>query len=377
MQYNEFLVILRREFLSLPLALASGCRRRSSGYPGYAFVALTEGRALAVVDLLAFALRRQIPLPAAPSEVAAPDGGPAVYALLPEAGIVCEIDSSRLEISRRISTRARLLHMKSAPGSKTLWLLASEPQQLMALSLDDFRIQTRLSLPAPPVDFDLSPDGTLAAVTFGDTGLLSLVDLRQNRVQRPVPAGKSCEIVCFRPDGRHVLAADPAERRLSVVSSETGQRITSLAVAIRPRHFCFKNDGGELFLTGEGLDAVVIVSPYSTEVTETVLAGRAPGPMAVSRSPEYLFVANPPSGDVTILDVETRRVVAVAPVGQEPGPILITPDDRYALILDRATGSMAVIRLTSILPRRTRGAPLFTAIPVGLNPVSVAVAAMT
>lgn len=369
--------MLRREFLPLPLALASGCRRRRPGYPGYAFVALANGRALAVVDLLAFALRRQIPLPAAPSEVVALNRRPAVYALLPEAALICEVDSSRLEISRRLSTRARLLQMKAAPDGRVLWLSAAEPRQLIAVSLDDFRIQTRLSLPALPFDFDVSPDGTLAAVAFGDTGLLSLVDLRQNRVRRPVPAGKSCEFVCFRRDGRHVLAADPAERRLSVVSSETGQHITSLAVAIRPRHFCFKNDGGELFLTGEGLDAVVIVSPYSTEVTETVLAGRAPGPMAVSRSPEYLFVANPPSGDVTILDVETRRVVAVAPVGQEPGPILLTPDDRYALILDRATGSMAVIRLTSILPRRTRGAPLFTAIPVGLNPVSVAVAHVT
>jgi len=377
LQYNEFLVISRRQFLPLPLALPAACRRRSPGYPGYAFVALGEGRALAVVDLLAFALRRQIPLPAAPSEVIAPPGGPAVYALLPEAGLICEADSSRLQITRRLSTRARLLRMKAAPGRGTLWLLAAEPRQLMAVSLDDFQIKTRLNLPAQPFDFDLSPDGNLAAVTFGDAGLLSLVDLQQNRVHPPAPAGQSCEIVCFRPDGRQVLTANPAERRLAVISAETRQWVTSLSVAIRPRHFCFKNDGGELFVTGEGMDAVVIVSPYSTEVTETVLAGRAPGPMAVSRSPEYLFVANPPSGDVTILDVETRRVVAVTPVGQKPGPIQITPDDRYALILDQATGSVAVIRLASILPRRTRGAPLFTAIPVGLNPRSIAIAAMT
>jgi YVTN family beta-propeller protein len=370
-------VISRRQFLPLPLALPAACRRRSPGYPGYAFVALGEGRALAVVDLLAFALRRQIPLPAAPSEVIAPPGGPAVYALLPEAGLICEADSSRLQITRRLSTRARLLRMKAAPGRGTLWLLAAEPRQLMAVSLDDFQIKTRLNLPAQPFDFDLSPDGNLAAVTFGDAGLLSLVDLQQNRVHPPAPAGQSCEIVCFRPDGRQVLTANPAERRLAVISAETRQWVTSLSVAIRPRHFCFKNDGGELFVTGEGMDAVVIVSPYSTEVTETVLAGRAPGPMAVSRSPEYLFVANPPSGDVTILDVETRRVVAVTPVGQKPGPIQITPDDRYALILDQATGSVAVIRLASILPRRTRGAPLFTAIPVGLNPRSIAIAAMT
>jgi len=52
-----------------------------------------------------------------------------------------------------------------------------------------------------------------------------------------------------------------------------------------------KQDGGELFVTGAGMDGVVIVNPYRTEITETVLAGHAPGAMAVSDS--LLFVASP------------------------------------------------------------------------------------
>ena len=129
-------------------------------------------------------------------------------------------------------------------------------------------------------------------------------------------------------------------------------------------------------MTGEGMDAVVIINPYYTQVTETILAGRAPAEMAVSTSPEYLFVTSPPGGEVTILDVDTRRLVAVVAVGSDPGFVMMTPDNQYALILSRRSGNMAVIRLAAIVPSRLRGAPLFTTIPVGSKPVSAAVLAV-
>jgi DNA-binding beta-propeller fold protein YncE len=63
-------------------------------------------------------------------------------------------------------------------------------------------------------------------------------------------------------------------------------------------------------------------------------------------------------------------------VGSEPSSVTITPDDRYALVLNRRSGTMAVIRLASVVPRRAREAPLFTTVPVGSKPVSLAVLAV-
>ena len=122
---------------------------------------------------------------------------------------------------------------------------------------------------------------------------------------------------------------------------------------------------------------MVVVYPYLTEVAETVLAGKAPGEMAVSMvNPEYLFVANPESGDVTVLEVYSRDVLAAVKVGQEPCYITFTPDYQYALVVNHGSGDLAVIRLAAItkngVQRRSRTAPLFTMIPVGVGPLSVA-----
>ena len=70
------------------------------------------------------------------------------------------------------------------------------------------------------------------------------------------------------------------------------------------------------------MDAVVIVFPYSTEVWQTLLAGHAPGAMAIAESdrpPAYLLVANPDTNSVTVLDVETGKLVALVQVGRGRG----------------------------------------------------------
>jgi YVTN family beta-propeller protein len=375
--YNEFLVISRRAVLSSPLALLAACRRkRGSGFPGYAFVANQEGQAIAAVDLTSFVLARHIPLPANPTAVIADAARKSVYALTPETGTVHEIDPSRLVVRRHLRVARRAVSMRLAPAGGDLWVLASDPRQLSRVSLDRFRLAGQIALPGDPVDFDISPDGELAAVSGGAEGIVCVLNLRAGTARKPVHAAELAGSVRFRPDGKQLLLADLARRVLSFLEAPSGRVVTNLALAIKPEHFCYKADGGELFVSGEGLDAVVIVNPYYTEVTETVLAGRAPAAMAISGSPEYLFVTNPPTGDVTILDVDTRHMVAVVSVGQEPDFVTMTPDDQYALILNRRSGNMAVIRLAAVIRSRTRGAPLFTTIPVGSAPVSAAVLAV-
>ena len=377
MNYNKFLVITRRAVVSSSLALLAACRRkRGSGFPGYAFVANQEGQAIAAVDLTSFGLTRRIPLQASPTAVIADAARKSVYALTPETGTVHEIDPGRLVVRRRLRVARRTVSMRLAPAGGDLWVLASDPRQLSRVSLESFRSAGQIPLPADPVDFDISPDGGFAAVSGGAEGIVSLLDLRAGKAKKPVRAAELAGVVRFRPDGNQVLVADTARRVLAFIEASSGRVVTSLALGIKPEHLCYKADGGELFVTGEGMDAVVIVNPYYTEVTETVLAGRAPAAMAFSGSPEYLFVTNPPTGDVTILDVDTRHMVAVVAVGQEPDFVTMTPDDQYALILNRRSGNMAVIRLAAIIRSRTRGAPLFTTIPVGSAPVSAAVLAV-
>ena len=357
-------MLSRRNILAIPLAAACGSRK--AVFRGYAFIANQEGHALAAVDLQALAVARHIPLDGAPTQVAAAWTRSSIYALTPETGTVHEIQSERLSFRRKLTVASSALSMRLDPSGNALYVLANEPRALIRVALDSFRVESRLMLPARPVDFDIDSHGKMGAVSLGPT--IHLVDLSAQKLGTYVGNG-DYGLARFRFDGNVLIACDRTARLISLYDVASARLITHLPVPLRPENLCFKPDGGQLFVTGEGMDGVVIVAPYETEVSETVLAGHAPGAMAASNT--LLMVASPQSGDVSILDILSRKVVAVVSVGSDPGYIAIMPGDQFALVLNRKSGDLAVLRIGAV--QRTRyPAALLTVIPVGSRPVSAA-----
>ena len=361
--------------LALPLAVAA-CSRRSEPFAGYAFIANQESGALAVVDLSVMQVAKHIPIEGSPTEVHACHTRPAVYALTPANGRVHEVQTGNLRVERKLTVGSAATRMLLSPDEARLYVLVREPRSLVIVNLDDFKIEWRVTLPEEPVGLSLPSDGSVVAVTSGAS--LHLVDLKSRHLGPVLGRGVYGE-VRFLKNSRTLVAANIEERLLSAYRAEDrvedSRLITHLPLAVRPANLCFNRDGGQLFITGEGMDAVVVVYPYDTpEVAKTVLAGRAPGVMAASGS--LLFVASPASGDVSILNIETTRVIAVAQVGSDPGFIAITPDDAYALILNRQSGDVAVLQVAAIQPNRFKSASLLTVIPVGSRPVSAALRAV-
>jgi YVTN family beta-propeller protein len=363
----------RRKFALLASGALAACRpRKAQRFPGYALVANSGGAAVAVVDLSAFAVVRHIRLDGGPAALEVDQRRAAVYALVPQPGSIHEIRLGELAAGRRLRIAEEAISMRLAPSGDRLWLLARRPPRLVGIDTESLQVIRRIDLAAPPLDFDLAPNSAQASVSLGGAGL-ALVELAAEARPRLVRPSASCGPLRYRSDGRLLLVGDPIERLLAVLEAGEGRTVVKLPLGLAPAHFCFKDDGGQLFISGPGMDAVVTVYPYRTEVGSTTLAGRAPGFLAVSTDPDYLFVANPATNDVTVLDIETQRVVAVVTVGKEPGFITVTPDNEYALVLNRASGDMAVIRIATLAGRRRRFAPLFTLIPVGSRPVAAVV----
>jgi hypothetical protein len=264
--------------------------------------------------------------------------------------------------------------MRLLTARPAIWILSENPARLVRVDLDAFRIDGDVPLPGPANDFDVAGYFDRAVAIYGAEGAVSWIDLAAGKASSRQKIGPQLGAVRFLFDGRSIVAANTAERLLTAVRAD-GQIIAHLPLTIRPDHLCFNRDGGQLFITGEGRDAVVFVFPYFVpQIAETVLAGHAPGAMAVTQ--RFLFAANPQAGDVSILNIARRKVVAVATVGSEPAHIEITPNDQYALVLNRRSGDMAVIRTANIEPNRRKSAALFTLIPVGSKPVSAAVKAV-
>ncbi|SPE39453.1 conserved exported hypothetical protein [Candidatus Sulfopaludibacter sp. SbA3] len=374
--------ISRRSLLLSPAAALSCSPPKATGFRGYCFVGNQVSRSVAVVDLTKFRVRKQIPLDAAPSAVLPHPKVTKVYVLMPDAGTVAEIDGMSMAVSRRVRAGNQAVAMQMSAGKDALWVLYRDPASLVELPLDSLRPGRRIRLASPPDSFHLTSEGAAgrqAAVASVQHRSLTLVSLTTGATERTISAGAEPSFVIFRKDGRQVLSGSRPERSLNIFDAASGKTVVRLPLPVEPRNFCVSSDGGELFISGPGMDAVVIVFPYSTEIWQTVLAGRAPGVMTLTEAPSYLLVANPETNSLTVLD-ESQKLVALVQVGEQPSQLILTPDRQYVLVLNEKSGDMAVIRTYSLrVPRlgtmgaRFRSAPVFTMIGVGEKPVSAAV----
>lgn len=358
-------------------ALACG-RRKATAYPGYCFVANRQGRNVAVVDLSRFRVRKQIALDAAPALVVAHPKKPIAYTLAPANGTVYELDAAALAVSRRMRAGNVAVEMRLAADGRALWILYRDPPALVEAPLDSFKATRRIRLNSAADGFDLSADGRAAMACRQDkTIVLAVLDAA--RVERTIAWDASPEFARFRTDGKLLLAANAAGRSITFFDVASGKILVRLPLPFEPRRYAITPDGGQVFLSGPGMDAVAIVFPYNTEVWQTVLAGRAPGAMTATETPPFLLVSNPETNSVTVLDLANQNLSAVVEVGAGPGAILITPDNQYALVLNELSGDVAVIRLDRLSASssdrvlRYKSASLFTMIPVGDTPVSAAV----
>lgn len=376
--------ISRRSLLLSSAAALSCTPPKATGFRGYCFVANQTSGTVAVVDLTKFRVRKQIALDGAPSTVLPHPKLTKVFVLAPETGTVYEIDGIDMAVSRRARAGNQAVQIQMSPRQDALWVLYRDPPSLVELPIATFRPGRRIRLATPPDSFHLftSDDGAVrrAAIAGLQDRSIAIASLTSGAIERTIAAGAEPSFVIFRKDGRQVLVGSRPEHSLNVFDTASGKIVVRLPLPVEPRHFCVSSDGGELFISGAGFDGVVIAYPYTTEIWQTVLAGRAPGVMMLTESPPCLLVANPDTNTLTVLDRSSQKLVALVDVGERPGQMVVTPDQQYVLVLNEKSGDLSVIRTYSLrAPRlgtmgaRFRSAPVFTMIGVGEKPVSAAV----
>ena len=363
------------KLLALGLIL-SGCgRKRDTIYEGYAFVATSDGPSLAVVDLAAFSVARRIPLRVRPVEILSDPARRVVY-VMGEGGPagLTVIDAAKLEVRRAVWLAERPLQIRLSADGRRLYALDGRTRSLRSLDAETLAHGPEIRLGKPPVDFEVSPDGRWACVSLA-TGEAAVVDLEKGAMVATSAVGREPAEVAVRFDARQAFVANRADGTVSVLDLPSGKLVTHLALGARPSAMRFKPDGGELFVSGGDGGMVTIISAYRDEVDQPLLTGSGPGEMAITADNRVMYVVNSAANTVSVIDIDQRRTLAAVPVGEEPMRVALTSDNQFALVLNRRSGDLAVIRRRVVEDAREPIRPLFTLIPVGRDPVDLAVQA--
>ena len=361
--------MVTRRTLLLSTVLAGCSRKLAPRYQGWLFVGSEGVKGIVVADLAEFKRVTTIPLGEAPKEIFVTQAG--VFAICADAREVVQIDAGRLKVTRRISLPGHIVSAAQMGQSPILAVLMDRPASLAMLDLPSGKIASKALLPQGDAPSALAVSPNMVAVAAGKRILRFLPTSTSATGETDI--GTRAGPMLFRNDGKSILAAAADTREIICLDAASGGLLSRLTVALAPRHMCFNPDGGQMFITGSGLDAVVIANPYQNEIDQTVSAGHEPEALAVQAEQNVLLVANTSSGNLTLLDIDTRRLAATVTVGGQPGLILVTPGGEYALAVSRDSGDVSVIRLATVLDRKQRTKPVFTVFPTGARPRSAAI----
>lgn len=278
-----------------------------------------------------------------------------------------------------------------------------------------------------PYFIDVAPSGDLAYVANSGSNSVSVIDLNTRREVAVAGTGEAPGLARISPDGKSLVVSNRAGNSVSIFQSESsgnlhirkviegcpgatdavilpdsskafvacsgGHQIMAIALAHSPDagsgntnparpdeleallnvgktpvDLAVKPDGGELFVSNYDSDTVSEVITNTNDVAGAYFMGSNPLRGIVNQDNSLLYESNFRSQEISIYSIDDgKRVGRSIHVGDGPDALAFSSAGHLLFAVDARSSDVAVIRTSS--------RSLFTLLPTGHQPNSIAVKA--
>ena len=388
--------------LCASLFALSGCRHSGfpdvpDGYREYAYISNGGSNTVTVLDLVYLRQDRTLQVGVNPTELAANPVRNEIYVVNTQSGSISVIDAETNHIAATIPVHHQPSFISVDPTGHRAFVANKGSNSISVLDLDRRReIAVAGTGEQPGVD-RISPDGRSLVVTNRASNSVSVFDVapydsavtseRAPRLRAAFSGCPGASDAVVLPDsskafiacsgGHQVMAVSLAAAPGSWAAKQnpalmTDRLLTFLDVGETPVHLAMKPDGGEIFVSNYGSDSVSEIATWTNEVGGTYTIGSKPVRSIVSRDNGTLWVANFGADSIALYSIDDGRLAWSVRTGSAPDALAFSEDEHLLLAADAHSGDVAVIRTGgNSLPA------LFTILPAGVSPNSIAVKAIT
>jgi YVTN family beta-propeller protein len=162
----------------------------------------------------------------------------------------------------------------------------------------------------------------------------------------------------------HAYVSNEDDHTVTVLDTNRGVAVATIAVGKRPRGMKLSHDGTHLFVAVSGLpkcppsvsdedcaklqrdltaDGIAVVDTHTLKVVKLLQAGSDPEQFDVDRDSRRLYVSNEDSATTSVVDVQKGMVLTRIPVGHEPEGVRLTPNGAWVLVTSETDNSVSII----------------------------------
>lgn len=401
----------------LVLLSATGCNRSRfpdvpPGYREFAYVSNGASNTVSVLDLVYMRQDRTLQVGTDPSGMAANPRRDEVYVVNTQSGTVSVIDTDANRVVATILVHKLPYSIDVDAAGHRAYVANSGSNSVSVIDLDSRREVAVAGTGELPGLARISPDMRSLVVTNRGSGSVSIFGLDPYEIQtpralpglppktkplsaNPTPRLRAAFSGCsgatdavILPDSSKAFIACSGSNQVMAValaaapgswaakqnpSALTDRMLTLLDVGSTPVQLALKPDGGEIFCSNFNSDSVSRINTQTNEVGATYTIANRPVYGIVNKDSSTFWVSNFGADSINSWNVDDlpRDPVSVH-TGHAPDALAFSEDQHLLLAADSKSGDVSVIRTTD----KTGQPSLFTILPAGGSPNSIAVKAM-
>jgi len=192
----------------------------------------------------------------------------------------------------------------------------------------------------------IAPDLGKGYITNGQSGSVTIFDLKTLQKSSEPTAGKNPDAVCYEPKTKHVFAINHTGGDATAIDAKTGEVLKTIPIGASAE-FCQVDDAGKVYVNIESSNEVVEIDAAKNQVTRrtSILPCEGPSGLAIDINDKKLFSVC--DGVMAVTDIPTFKVVATPKIGQGPDAAGYDPGTGLAFSSNGQDGTLSIVKLVN------------------------------
>jgi DNA-binding beta-propeller fold protein YncE len=180
-------------------------------------------------------------------------------------------------------------------------------------------------------------------ITNGQSGSVTIFDLKTLAKEGEPTAGKNPDAVCYEPKTKRVFAINHTGGDATSIDAKTGEVLKTFPVGASAE-FCQVDGVGKVYVNIESSNEVVEIDAAKNEVTRrtSILPCEGPSGLAIDVKGKKLFSVC--DGVMAVTDIPSFKVVATPKIGQGPDAAGFDPGTGLAFSSNGQDGTLSIIK---------------------------------
>ena len=215
---------------------------------------------------------------------------------------VAVIDAAGRKVLRYLTTGVQPYALAVGPDGR-VWVPIHSQRRVEIYNASGQSAAGRVVVPPNPHAVAFSPDLMRAFTPDHESNVVSIIDMRTDRLLQSIPVSEAPHSIAVAPDGRTVLVAGYAANAADLIDAVTLKRRGPFKVGKQPQSVAFAADGGHAYVVNEGSGTVSVLNGHTGAVTATIRVGGSPRTVAVSPDGRLAYVSNGADDTISVLRV--------------------------------------------------------------------------